>query len=92
MIICYYTKNGKITHCHTGKDKSYDELKSMADEWNNKEKTNKVHIVEVEDSSLTAFLMMKISEQKTYSDESISEIRNTLNELDDMITNLIRNE
>lgn len=92
MIICYYTENGKIYNCHTNRDKPYDELKSMADEWNSTEKTNKVHIVEVSDDSLTAYLMTKVIERKTYDDESISEIRNTLDELDNMIVSLVRSE
>lgn len=93
MIICYYTKeNGKIYNCHTNNGKSYDELKTMSDDFNIKSKTSKVHIVEVEDDGLTAYLMERFLERKKYSNESLSEIRNTLNELDDMITNLFRSE
>lgn len=38
MIICYYKKDGEIYTCHTNNGKSYDELKSMVEAWDNKNK------------------------------------------------------
>lgn len=56
MIIVYYTKNGKVIKCHTGKGKSYVDLLEMADNYNKNNK-DKAHIRVVDDNSLEAYLM-----------------------------------
>ena len=91
MIICYYTENEKITYCHDGGGKTYEELKALSDEWNSKE-TKKVHIVEVEDNSLTAYLFTKLNEKRKCDKEKIYDIQRVLSDLDDMIRDLIRRE
>lgn len=88
MIICYYKKDGKIYSCHTNNGKSYCELKSMTEAWNNENKPNKAYVIEVEDDSLTAYLFTKLNEKRKYDKENILDIQNTLRELEDMIGNL----
>lgn len=63
MIICYYKKDGEIYTCHTNNGKSYDELKSMVEAWNNENKQSKAYVIEVEDDSLTAYLFTKLNDK-----------------------------
>lgn len=92
MIICYYKKDGEIYTCHTNNGKSYDELKSMAEAWNNENKQSKAYVIEVEDDSLTAYLFTKLNEKRKYDKEYILDIQNKLKELEDMIKFLFERE
>ena len=89
MVICYYTENDKITFCHDGGGKTQEEMKALVDEFNSKG-TKTVHIVEVEDNSLTAYLFAKYNEQRKYEKERIYDIQRVLSDVDDMIGDLLR--
>lgn len=88
MIICYYTKNGKITDCHTGREKSYVDLLALAKEYNEKNSKSKVHIRVVEDNSLTAYLMENLEKQRKANEEVINDVQRALSDIEDMLDDI----
>lgn len=77
MILCYYIENGKIIECHDNRGKTYDELKTMANEWNSKN-NKQVHIVKVEEDSLIAYLYAKLKEKQELDKQTILDIEDSL--------------
>lgn len=83
MIIVYYTKNGKVIKCHTGKGKSYVELLAMADNYN-KSNEDKARIRVVDDNSLEAYLMESLEKKR----KAVTEIIQALDEVEDMLESM----
>ena len=83
MIIVYYTKNGEIIKCHTGKGKSYVELLAIVDNYN-KYNEDKAHIRVVDDNSLEAYLMRSFEKKH----KAVTEIIQALDEVEDMLENM----
>lgn len=84
MVICYYTKNGKIVDCHTGRGKSYVELLALAEVFNKEGTEPKLHIRVVDDNSLTAYLMGKCEANK----DVINDIKHVLSNVEDMLNDI----
>ena len=87
MIIVYYTKNGEVIKCHTGKGKSYFDLLEMADNYN-KYNEDKAHIRLVDDNSLEAYLMESFEKKR----KAVTEIIQALNKVEDKLDNMWSDE
>lgn len=88
MIIVYYTKNGKVTNCHTGRGKSYVDLLALADGFNKKSTETKVHIRVVDDNSLEAHLMERLEIRRKANKEVINKIKEALDSIEDVLDDI----
>lgn len=89
MNIVYYTEEEKIISCHKCENNSYEELVELATDFNNSPNSKRKAVIKcVEDDSLTAFLVRKLEEKHSVDKDIIDSIRQNLNSIDDLISDL----